>query len=188
MKKVLLVIALIMVAVMVTDGISYAGKINLPETGQATSYATGDDGELKKGIAWPDPRFTDNGNGTVTDNLTGLIWLKNANCFSTRNWATALTDANGLVSGSCGLTDGSSAGDWRLPNRKEMRSLIDLGRGNPALPAGHPFTSVQAAYYWSATTYAGNSSGAWVVYLNGGYVSGGNKTSNGYVWPVRAGQ
>ena len=189
MKKVLLVIALIMVAVMVTDSISYAGKINLPETGQATSYATGDDGELKKGIAWPDPRFTDNGNGTVTDNLTGLIWLKNANCFSTRNWATALTDANGLASGSCGLTDGSSAGDWRLPNRKELRSLIDAGKHSPALPTGHPFTSVQADFYWSATTYAGETLGAWIVDLSDGSVNIVNKTNIPYyVWPVRAGQ
>ena len=53
----------------------------LPKTGQTTSYAAGDDGALQKGVAWPNPRFTDNGNGTVTDNLTGLIWLKNANCF-----------------------------------------------------------------------------------------------------------
>jgi len=53
----------------------------VPKTGQTTSYATGDDGDLEKGVAWPDPRFMDNGNGTVTDNLTGLIWLKNANCF-----------------------------------------------------------------------------------------------------------
>ena len=53
----------------------------VPKTGQTTSYATGDDGELEKGVAWPNPRFTDNNNGTVTDNLTGLIWLKHANCF-----------------------------------------------------------------------------------------------------------
>ncbi len=41
------------------------------KTGQTTSYRTGDDGDLEKGVAWPDTRFTDNGNGTVTDNLTG---------------------------------------------------------------------------------------------------------------------
>jgi len=51
-----------------------------PKTGVTTSYAAGDDGALKKGVAWPNPRFTDNSNGTVTDNLTGLVWLKNANC------------------------------------------------------------------------------------------------------------
>ena len=56
----------------------------VPKSGQTSSNATGDDGDLQRGVAWPDPRFTDNGDGTVTDNLTGLIWLKNANCFGTR--------------------------------------------------------------------------------------------------------
>ncbi|UCE55232.1 MAG: hypothetical protein JSV31_07260 [Desulfobacterales bacterium] len=50
------------------------------KTGQTDSYADCDDGDLEKGIVWPVPRFTDNEDGTVTDNLTGLVWLKNANC------------------------------------------------------------------------------------------------------------
>ena len=52
----------------------------VPKTNQTQKYYTGDDGDLEKGMAWPSPRFTDNGNGTVTDKLTGLMWLKNANC------------------------------------------------------------------------------------------------------------
>ena len=60
------------------------------KTGQTTSYAAGDDGDLEKGVTWPSPRFTDNTNGTVTDNLTGLIWLKNANCFGEKSWSAAL--------------------------------------------------------------------------------------------------
>ena len=81
---------------------------------------TGQDGEYQKGITWPNPRFADNGNGTVTDNLTGLVWLKNANCASffsgdstgqnARDWTDALTAANSLATGYCGLTDGSAAG------------------------------------------------------------------------------
>jgi len=47
--------------------------------------------------AWTGVRFTDNGDGTVTDNLTALIWLKNADCFGTRVWADALSDCNNLV-------------------------------------------------------------------------------------------
>ena len=47
----------------------------VPATGQTDSVAAGDDGDLQKGVPWPDPRFTDNGDGTVTDHLTGLIWL-----------------------------------------------------------------------------------------------------------------
>jgi len=87
---------------------------------------TGSDGDLQKGVTWPNPRFTDNTDGTVTDNLTGLIWLKDANCDESKNWANALTWCNSLASGACGLTDNSVAGDWRLPNVKELHSLIDL--------------------------------------------------------------
>jgi hypothetical protein len=104
------------------------GKIGVPRRGQTTSYGPGGNGALQRGVPWPKPRFTDNGNGTVTDNLTGLIWLKDANCFGTRGWTDALNDCNNLKHGSCGLTDFSSTGDWRLPNRKELESLLDFDR------------------------------------------------------------
>ena len=61
----------------------------VPKTGQTTSYTTGDDGDLEMGVPWPSPRFTDKGDGTVTDNLTGLIWLKDANCFGGRTWISS---------------------------------------------------------------------------------------------------
>ena len=48
----------------------------VPKTGQTTSYATGDDGNHQTGISSPNPRFTDNGDGTVMDKQTGLVWLK----------------------------------------------------------------------------------------------------------------
>ena len=100
---------------------------------------TGQDGDIQAGVPWPTPRFIDNGDGTVTDNLTGLVWLKNANPFGFRTWEQALTVCNSLASGSYGLTDGSAAGDWRLPNIKEIESLVDYGHVGPCLPAGHPF-------------------------------------------------
>ncbi len=166
-----------------------SGLIQLPKTGQTTSYATGDDGATQRGVTWPNPRFTDNSNGTVTDNLTGLIWLKNANCFSNQTWAAALTSANTLSSGVCGLTDSSTAGQWRLPNRKELQSLVDRSRYNPALPTGHPFTGVQSnGYDWSSSSVAGNTNSAWVVNMSNGDVGINGKSYNYYVWPVRAGQ
>jgi hypothetical protein len=155
------------------------------KTGQTTPDETGDDGDLQKGVAWPDPRFTDNGDGTVTDNLTGLIWLKNANCFGQRTWTDAVSDCNGLASGSCGLSDGSSAADWRLANRFELESLLDMSQYNPALPSGHPFSNVQPTYYWTSTTYALNTAHAWYVNMNSSYVSSPEKTFSHYVWPVR---
>jgi len=170
------------------------------KTGQTTSYATGDDGDLEKGIAWPSPRFTDNGNGTVTDNLTGLIWLKNANCTDTvggvdksggtLTWANALTWSNNLANGDCGLTDSSSAGDWRLPNIRELSSLTDFSQSVPALPSDHPFTGVQTSNseYWSSTTAKYTNDNAWYVYMFNGRLGDVAKTFPHYVWPVRRGQ
>lgn len=76
----------------------------IPRTGQIKCYnesgteiaclGTGQDGELQKGIAWPNPRFIDNSNGTITDMLTGLIWLKDASCFGLKDWYSALLSPN----------------------------------------------------------------------------------------------
>src|SRR5262249_44141298 len=140
-----------------------------------TCTGTGQDGALRKGES-ASLRFTDNGNGTVTDNLTGLIWLQNANCFGAKNWADALTAANGLAAGQCGLSDGSAAGDWRLPNVKELQSLVDYGSSNPALPAGHPFTNFQASPYWSSSSSANFGFAAWFVFFENGGVGANYRT------------
>jgi hypothetical protein len=174
-------------------------------TGQTEIYdASGlnrDDGGLQKGVVWPVPRLKDTGKGTVKDRLTGLIWLKNANCGAgVTNWQGALNwvaelNANGSMNGQqCGdVSKGTGATathekDWRLPNRNELDSLLDLGTTFPALPAGHPFTDVQTNY-WSSTTWAFASSYAFVVSLGYGIVALDQKTgSNSYnVTAVRGG-
>src|SRR5262245_34528903 len=130
-----------------------------------TSYVAGDDGALQKGVAWPSPRFTDNNNGTISDNLTGLIWLKNGECLGVVNWFTALAAISTLADGNvaCQLTDGSVAGDWRLPNRNELQSLMNVTT-RPAKPAG-PFINFDSLY-WSSTTDADNPTDyAWIVDL-----------------------
>ena len=158
-------------------------------TGQTNSYASGDDGSLQKGVVPPSPRFTDNLNGTVTDNLTGLIWLKNADCFGSHNWANALSTVNVLAEGSCSLTDSSVAGDWRLPNIKELQSLIDFGQLFPALPPGHLFLNVQTDAYWSSTSDAlSPTTLAWIIYLPAGGAVAIGKENLHSVWAVRGGQ
>ncbi len=169
------------------------------KTGQTTSFATGDDGDVQSGVAWPNPRFTDNLDGTITDNLTHLIWDQNANRFGSRNWNTALSDCNGLAAANhVDLTDGSVAGNWRLANRFELESLLHMGVFNPAVPdtngigkwsQGDPFNNVQSNFYWSSTTVASNTTVAWGVFLNSGVVVDGViDPIPTFGWCVRGGQ
>jgi len=181
----------------ITYGTAQALQSIVPKSGQTMSYAKGDDGDLTPGAGWPGPRFTNNNNGTITDNLTGLIWLQNANCsatlsgvdkITTLTWTNALTWSNGMVPGSCTLTDGSATADWRLPDRLELESLIDASNHSPALPTGHPFSGVQERLYWSSSSNAANPSYAWAVSMYGGNVNISNKKDSYNVWPVRGGQ
>ena len=191
------------------DGVEITGNVApspVGETGQTTCWdasgsgidcaGTGQDGDLRPGVVWPNPRFTAH-DGTVTDHLTGLIWLQDANCFGSQTWATALNDANTLANGTCGLNDSSLAGDWRLPSLFELFSLIDLKFSDPALsdaagtgkwPMNNPFANVQASEYWSSSNSAGGLSLAWVVAFSTGYVYFVSKSNTPFVWPVRGGQ
>ena len=99
-----------------------------------------------------------------------------------------MTDANTLNTRECGLTDGSVEGDWRLPNLREMQSLVDYGQSSPALPSGHPFTGVHFIDYWTSTTNADDTLDFWIVSLFDGFVYNGEMGSPLYVWPVRGGQ
>jgi len=200
MKGLLKVILCTLVIELAAGGLMPTGTANgagggypapVAKTGQTEPYVTGDDGDLEKGLSPPSLRFTDNQNGTVTDKLTGLVWLKDADCIGRRQWADASTQVSNLNSGtnfSCDGYTASTYSDWRLPTPEELTSLIDSGRFSPALPSGHPFTGVQNSSYWSSTTYASDTGNAWVVYMYNGYVNTVVKTTTYYVWPVRGGQ
>jgi hypothetical protein len=167
--------------------------VSLAATGQTVSFTPGDDGDLKKGVGWPLQRYTDNQDGTVTDHVTGLIWLENADCFAPTTWSAAVADANGLASGACGLTDGSTAGQWRLPNLVELESVIDPSASNPALTEGNPFTNVATANYWTSTSYFGGEAGsptAWVIRMSDGryindYAQNVKQSSANGAWAVK---
>jgi hypothetical protein len=141
-------------------------------------------------------RFTDNGDGTVTDDTTGLIWLKDANCFGPLPWQEATTAVAGLADGQCGLSDGSSAGDWRVPEKGELLNLISELCDYPVLSnvvgtnqwtKGNPFSGVQSSSYWSATTYEYYSDAAWVGFVTLCYnrMDYEMKTRPHEIWPVR---
>jgi len=120
-------------------------------------------------VRTPDPACADNTNryvdclnGTVTDTVTGLIWLKQADCLGAPDYAAATNAAASLQSGECGLTDGSRPGDWRLPTTEEWKSTLFPGpdctwpsltdtTGTGCFATGaQPFTGVAVDMYWSA--------------------------------------
>lgn len=215
-------IAVIICLSLVLPHFARAGTVKVPRTGQSACYdvngvvidcnGTGQDGDRRAGAPWPSPRFTDNRNGTVTDELTGLIWLKDADCTDAAggvdrrggvlNWPSALTWSNNLAHGKCGLSDNSVAGDWRLPNINELRSLVDYSRHDPGLPAGHPFSNVRSIWYWSSTTNPVYTGGAFNVGMSRGSIHVDSKAARPFfggsrvesksdgklgVWPVRGG-
>ncbi len=175
----------------------------IPQTGQTQSNLAGDDGSLQKGTIGTNSaaRFVA-GKGVeancVTDKQTGLMWVKDlktipikgsATSGSPTTWQNAIdsiSDIN-VTKKLCGHDD------WRLPNIKELRSLVNYGYGNQ-LPwlAKNGFTNLDGNYIWSSTTGYGTPSfsvaAALVVDMySGGTVGRADKTetSLGHVWPVR---
>jgi hypothetical protein len=167
----------------------------MARTGQATSYAPGDDGALAKGVPWPTPRFmvmTGLSSNGVVDNLTGLMWARSPGA-SPLVWSNAIAACKAINEGG-GL---GSYADWRLPNRKELESLVDGRYVAPALPntagsgqwaEGDPFTGVQSSgLYWSSSAYAASEGAAWAIDLHDGASTGRSLTNECYVWVVRGG-
>lgn len=138
------------------------------------------DGAVRRGLEIVGPRFDVRGD-VARDRLTGLEWLVQGDTFGyPLRWQEAfevVAEAN----------DTRLAGytDWRLPNRRELRSLIDHSARNPALPSGHPFTPVHLGWYWTSTTAAIAPAYAWYVHLAGGRMFYGKKTEFCLLWPVR---
>ncbi|MGE0704817.1 MAG: DUF1566 domain-containing protein [Vicinamibacterales bacterium] len=153
-------------------------------------------------------RFVDCGNGTVTDAVTGLVWLKDAGCLGTTDWAAGSLHAAELADGTCGLGDGSAAGTWRLATLDEWRRTIAVATrmgcslegpleppaltndaGTSCMADGpSSFTNVTSSGYWTSTTHEQHPNNAWVVSLSGtidGFVYPAVKNFALPVWPVR---
>lgn len=201
----------------------FTATIGVAKTGQSLCYnasgsipctGTGQDGDIQAGVAWPNPRFTENATGTppfvvldrtVTDNMTGLIWSKDANPANTEfyNWDAALDQIKILNSKNY-----LGYHDWRMPNRNELASLLDTSQVGPFLPHGHPFVNVMALawregsvfgsptradYYWSSTSVAGYENSAHQISFADGNISRDWKGRTSelrtlFLWPVRGGR
>ena len=149
----------------------------VPRTGQSVCYdsagkvipcaGSGQDGELRYGAPWPEPRFEILHNG-VLDHLTGLLWRRSANLTAqTVVWREALAAVAVLNREDAGM-------NWRLPTINELESLVDCATHSPALPSGHPFTGVQDIY-WSSSTSLFEPDWAWALYLEKGATGVGQK-------------
>jgi hypothetical protein len=194
----------------------------VPKTGQTLCYdsdgnprdcaGTGEDGEHQKGVELPNPRFTDNGDETITDNLTGLIWQKDARCMATNypGFENDGTDGDGaltwqhafdFIAGiNAGIYPDCGAGydDWRMPNSNELVSLVNKRYYNPAVSntagtgqgtEGDPFINqVPSGLAWASTTVAHDNDQAWIVKLSLGRVNIVTKTAFISVRAVRGGQ
>jgi len=138
----------------------------------------------------PDSRYTLHNDGTVTDSWTGLMWQR---CSLGQTWdgstctgsASTYTWQEALQQGNSNSFAGYS--DWRLPNRKELRSIVAYDRYNPAINTT-VFPNTPSSSYWSSSPYAGSSYYAWLVYFYGGYDYGYYRYGNCCVRLVRGGQ
>jgi len=169
------------------DTLNASLKYKLPKTGQKNlgyDWMKGYDGLLQLGMAWPIPRFTDNGDETVTDNLTNLVWTKNLMIFGWQNWYTALDSCYNMPGG------------WRLPNRNELLSVIDLNYDSAyepgwfwhgALPKENPFVNITGDYYWtSSSAFYNFNCTAWAVSMgDGSLVQDSQAAGQNRVWCVR---
>jgi hypothetical protein len=183
----------------------------VPKTGQTTCYdtdgsvipcaGTAHDGETQHGIA---RSYTDNGDGTVTDNNTGLMWEKLddsnlggvAGIHDRENlytWANAFVKANDL-----NAINFAGHNDWRVPSVMEQQSIVNFGALGPSVntafnSACAPGCTVttcsctRADFYWSSTTYQPGTFNAWIVSFFDGITYEDDKTNSYYVRAVRAG-
>ena len=129
------------------------------------------------------PHYTDNGDGTIIDNVTGLMWQKSPD-----------TDGDGdidaadkhtydeAVAGAGACTQGGYT-DWRLPNIRELESLVDYSRAAPAIDDG--VFDCQSAGYWSSTSLSLDAGIAWIVHFHDGMTNYSTKVG-GFLYYVRA--
>ena len=177
-----------------------AGAFKLPDTGQTKCYQAVEpwaeipcEGTGQDGAYTINPMsFTDNGNDTVTDNNTGLMWQKQDDG-NTYNWFQASGTYEATYNPSsqdvCGSLILGGYSDWRLPTKKELMSIVnyDIPYPGPTIDTTY-FPSTKSTDYWSSTTYNSYPSLSWVVAFSYSAVGNDYRNEGDYVRCVRGGQ
>jgi hypothetical protein len=127
--------------------------------------------------AAPSGKYVYHGNGTVTDSSSGLMWQEETPG-NMMTWEQAMV--------YCESLNLANYSDWRLPTIKELATLVDHTRSNPAVYTPY-FPNTFSSFYWSSTTVAYSTDGAWGVHFSHGYDYDG-KFGIHYVRAVRGGQ
>ena len=147
---------LILTACNSKTGKSSNQPLGIKKTGQTTDYFENDDGSYQKGV---DHSYTQNSDGTVTDNITQLLWQNDLN--------TSQTAVASLQDAKYQCTALSLAGftDWRLPTIEELQYLVDIGKFDPAISP--KFLNTNSYYYWSSSIES-NQDANWLIWFEGG--------------------
>jgi hypothetical protein len=201
-----------------------AAADTLPATGQTTSFREDDDGDIRAGKPL---NYKDEGDGTIEDKVTDLVWEKKSddgglhdkddlytwdeafdyvatlnNICANDELVDCSADADCVAAGVGGRCGFAGNRDWRLPNVKELQSIVNYQNFSPPVsPEFHsddncfPGATVltgsctEASIYWSSTTAAFVSGGAdaWFVEFFGGSVGAFNKVFDLFVRAVRGG-
>ena len=168
-------------------------EYGLPWTGQTTVYQANDDGTYQKGYTLTRPivkgvgshRFTDNGDGTISDAATGLMWVKDPIAAPGAPFNAAMNWSNAII--NCEALNFATHTDWRLPNVKELLSIMDY-EGAPRYIDAVFFPNTVFANYWSSTTLLFMTNMAFWCSYSLGSSDATLKSTVFYVRPVRLGK
>ena len=130
--------------------------------------------------------FTDNGDGTVTDRDTGLMWVADPSRCGI-SWGMPGTPlAMDITTASIATAGLNYAGytDWRLPDVNELSTLVDYSRTSPSLSPTF-FPNVQANKYWAGTPWAGMAGNFWTVDFDSGWTDYDFQPNTNFIRPVR---